>query len=1039
MRNIKLMKKRKIFLLVLSCFLNLTFALAQSDKTPVKQVTGRVSDENGELLIGVAVTEIGTTNGTLTDLNGTYTLKLMSNSSTLKFTYLGFKEALVEVGRKNVIDIALEENMELLDEVVVVGFGSQKKASVVGSISNIKPDLLMSSPTRSITNNLAGKLAGVIAVQRSGNPALNNSDFWIRGMSTFTGNNKPLVLIDGIERSMNDMDPNEIESFSVLKDAAASAVYGVRGANGVIMITTKRGKIGAPKVSAKVERVYTKPTKIPEYVGSVKHLEILNEAYTDMYPSMPPRYSDAMIENYRNNTDPELYPDINWWDVITNDYAESITASVDVSGGSDILRYAVTLGLYNENGIIDRDKSQAWDSSLKVRRYNVRSNVDINLTKSTLLRFNLGGNLLTRNSPPEIDQSNYGIFQKAMQIPPYIHPPIYSTGDIPKVYAKQNPWAFATQRGYEKYNRTNLESMASLEQDLSFLTKGLKVKGIFSFDRYSGASIIRSKNPAYSRVAEKRDAAGNLIIEHLSDGQQFLGFDKSAEWGELSTYFELNLNYERTFAQKHAVNSMLLYNQRELQRGTYDWDKLPYRTQGLAGRFSYTYDTRYVAEFNFGYNGSENFAKGNRYGFFPSGSLGWIVSQEKFMEGLSSIISNLKIRGSIGLVGNSILGRNIWTNRFAYLSTIATTDGYTFGTESNFWRMGRLEGNIGSPNLTWETSTKMNLGIDLGLFNNAVSYTIDFFKDDRKDIFMQRTTVPSSAGFAQVPYANFGKVTNKGIEMSLSVNKWLSNDWHISALANFTYAHNEITEYDEAELLKGTNRARTGHPVGQLFGLVDDGLFTSDDFDAAGNLINSIPTHTFSDVRPGDIKYKDMNGDGIIDAMDQTAIGGTFSPEVVYGFGANLKYKDIDFGFFFQGVGKSYRIIGGENWLPASGVGAAGNIFTNVDDRWTETNQSQDVFWPRLYYGSHSNNEQASTWWLRDMSFLRLKSLELGYSLPKKWINTVGLENMRLFARGSNLLTFSDFKLWDPELDAANGVRYPMNKSFSFGFSINFR
>lgn len=409
------------------------------------------------------------------------------------------------------------------------------------------------------------------------------------------------------------------------------------------------------------------------------------------------------------------------------------------------------------------------------------------------------------------------------------------------------------------------------------------------------------------------------------------------------------------------------------------------------------------------------------------------------MEGLSSTISNLKIRGSIGLVGNSILGRNIWTNRFAYLSTIATTDGYTFGTESNFWRMGRLEGNIGSPNLTWETSTKMNLGIDLGLFNNAVSYTIDFFKDNRKDIFMQRTTVPSSAGFAQAPYANFGKVTNKGVEMSLSVNKRLSDDWHISALANFTYAHNEITEYDEAELLKGTNRARTGHPVGQLFGLVDDGLFTSDDFDAAGNLISSVPIHTFSDVRPGDIKYKDMNGDGIIDAMDQTAIGGTFNPEIVYGFGANLKYKGIDFGFFFQGVGKSYRIIGGENWLPASGVGAAGNILTNVDDRWTETNQSQDVFWPRLYYGSHSNNEQASTWWLKDMSFLRLKSLELGYSLPKKWINTVGLENMRLFARGSNLLTFSDFKLWDPELDAANGVRYPMNKSFSFGFSINFR
>ncbi len=1039
MRNMNLKKKRTLFLLAVCCFLNLMFAFAQEQGAAKRQVTGRVSDAKGELLIGVTVSEVGTTNGVLTDVNGTYTIALTSSNPTLKFTYLGFKEQIVEVGKKNVVDIALDENVELLDEVVVVGFGSQKKASVVGAISSIEPDLLRSAPVRSVSNNLAGKLAGVIAVQRSGNPSFNDSDFWIRGMSTFTGNNKPLVLIDGIERSMNDMDPNEIESFSVLKDAAASAVYGVRGANGVIMITTKRGKIGAPKVSARIERAYTKPTRLPKYVGSVKYLEVINEAYNDMYPNKLPLFDNATIENYRNQTDPELYPDINWWDVITKDFASSTTANIDVNGGSDILRYALTLGLYDENGIIERDKNQSWDSSLKVRRYNVRSNIDVNLTKTTLFRFNLGGNLLTRNSPPGADQSNYGIFHRASQIPPYIHPPVYSTGEIPRVYARENPWAWATQRGYETYNRTNLETMASVEQDLKFITPGLSAKMTFSFDRYSGASVVRSKNPDYYYPAAGRDSDGNLNLSILSNGQQFLGYSTNAEWGELSTYFETTVNYEKTFQNKHAVNSMILYNQRELQRGSQGWDKLPYRTQGLAGRFSYTYDTRYIAEFNFGYNGSENFAKGKRFGFFPSVSLGWIVSQEKFMEGLTNTISNLKIRGSWGQVGNSILGSNIWTNRFAYLSTIDSYEWYTWGTDSNIYRDGKSEGTIGAPNLTWETSTKTNLGLDLGLFGNALNYSLDIFSDKRKDIFMQRETLPGSAGFIKAPYANFGKVENKGIEMSLNMNKKIANDWFISALANFTYAHNKITECDESEALKGTNRARTGHPVGQLFGLVSDGLFTEEDFDANGNLKSEVPTHTFSDVRPGDIKYKDLTGDGTIDAMDQTAIGGTFNPEIVYGFGANISYKNIDFGFFFQGVGKTYQLLGGENWLPSAAQGATGNMFTNVDDRWTKENPSQDVFWPRLYYGSHSNNEQASTWWLRNMSFLRLKSLELGYSLPKEWLKHAGVENLRIFARGSNLHTFSSFKLWDPELDSTNGLRYPMNRSFSFGLSVNFR
>lgn len=1035
MRHIKRRKNGKYFLLTMCCFLNLVFAFAQSGRV----ITGRVSDSKGELLAGVVVTEVGTTNGVITDENGTYSISTKSNSAVLRFTCIGFKEKVEEIGNRKVIDIALNEDVAFLDEVVVVGFGSQKKASVVGAISTVEPQSLLTAPVRSVSNNLAGKLAGVIAVQRSGNPWFNDSDFWIRGMSSF-GNSKPLVLIDGIERSLHDMDPNEIESFSVLKDAAASAVYGVRGANGVIMITTKRGKIGAPKVSARIEQAYTRPTKLPKYVGSVKYLELMNDVYLDAYPNQSPIFDNATIENYRNQTDPELYPDINWWDVVAKDYASSTTANLDINGGSDILRYALTLGLYDESGIIERDKNQAWDSSLKVRRYNVRSNIDVNLTKTTLFRFNLGGHLISRNSPPGWDETNVGIFYQASRIPPYVHPPVYSTGEIPRVYARENPWAWATQRGYETLNRHKIESLASVEQDLKFITPGLSAKLSFSFDRYSGSYKVRGKNPDYYTPATERDANGNLVLSIYTNGQQFLGYDVGSEWGEQSIYMEGAVNYERTFDKKHAVNSMFLYNQRELERGSEYWDRLPYRTQGFAGRFSYTYDTRYVAEFNFGYNGSENFAKGNRFGFFPSVSLGWIISQEDFMQGLAKTISNLKLRGSWGEVGNSILGVNIWDNRFAYLSTINENYGwYTFGTDSNFHRIGKAEGNAENTALTWETSTKTNLGLEVGLWGNSVNLTADVFMDKRRDIFMQRRTVPGSAGFMQTPYANFGKVENKGFELSLNANKKLSDDWYISAMANYTFARNKITEKDEPAAVIGTNRAETGHPINQIFGLVAEGLFTEDDFDANGNLKPEIPAHTFGTVRPGDIKYKDLNGDNSIDVRDRTAIGGTFNPEIVYGFGANIRYKAVDFGFFFQGTANTYQMLGGENWLPGTALGATGNIFTNIDDRWTKENPDQNVFWPRLTYGANTNNEQASTWWLRDMSFLRLRTLEVGYTLPQTWMRPAGIENLRLFARGSNIFTFSKFKLWDPELATTDGLKYPMTQSISFGLSINFQ
>ncbi len=1030
MNNMKKRKFVKMFLIMLLLIGNVVWSPAQAQR----KITGRVMDEAGELLIGVNVMEKGTTNGTVSDINGTYNMDVTTANPVLVFTYVGFKTREVNVGNQGILDVTLEEDIEALDEVVVVGYGTQKKASVVGSITNVEPDKLAITPTRSLSNNLAGMVSGVIAVQRSGNPWFNNSDFWIRGVSSFAGNTQPLVLVDGIERSLHDLDPEEIESFSVLKDAAASAVYGVRGANGVIMINTKRGKIGKPQIEFKYEKGFTAPIKLLDYIGSVEYIELLNEMRAEK--GLAPFKTEAQILNYKYQTDPELYPDVNWWETIAKNYADNTKANLSVNGGSDILRYSLVLGLYDENGIIRTDPNQEWDSSLKVSRYTVRSNVDVNVTPTTLLRINLGGFLQTKNAPPGNEETNFGIFYQAMRIPPFEHPPIYADGRIPRVFAKENPWAWTTQRGYERMNNSRIESLSTIEQKLDFLTEGLSAKLTFSFDRYSGNSVARAKTPDYYNPASARDADGNIITTIVHHGEQFLGYSTGSDWGYQTIYLESMLSYNRTFNGVHDVNSMLLYNQRDHDIGA----KFPFRNQGLAGRFSYTYDRRYVGEFNFGYNGSENFAPGYRYGFFPAVALGWIVSQEPFMQPYTNTISNLKIRGSWGEAGNSQLHVNPLERRFSYLSEIADTGSYTWGTENNVYRLGRAEGSIGVPDLTWETASKKNIGLELGLWNNAVNYTIDFFREDRRDIFMQRTNVPGSAGFNRPVWANFGEVVNRGFDMSLTISKQLSQDFFVSALANYTFARNKITEQDESIGVQGTYRSHIGRPIGQLYGLIAEGLFTEDDFDENGLLKDDVPEQKFSDVtklRPGDIKYRDMNGDGVITAVDATAIGGPRIPEIIYGFGANLRYKAVDFGFFFQGADNTYQLLGGENWLPGSVLGA-GNIFSNVGDRWTPENPSQDVFWPRLGDEAVENNVIASTWWLRDMSFLRMKNIEVGYSFPRNWTDKIGIRHCRLFVRGSNLLTFSKFKLWDPELETTDGLRYPQMKAVSVGLDINF-
>lgn len=727
--------------------------------------------------------------------------------------------------------------------------------------------------------------------------------------------------------------------------------------------------------------------------------------------------------------DKDLYPDVDWIDAITKDYATSTRANLTVSGGTEILRYSLTASLYHENGIMSSDKSLPYDTQSKLNRYNIRANVDLDLTKTTLVRFNVGGYL------QNLHKSRSGtdeVFSAAFETPPFVHPAVYSDGTIPIASSNRpNPWAISTQNGYYRSGRSKLESLFAVEQNLKMITPGLKAKLTFAFDTYNENFVTRGKEPDYYSVAKSRNDEGELVHSILKYGSEFLDHSSNANYGNQSVYLEAALSYNQTFNNRHMVDALLLYNQR-----SYDWgDIQPNRTQGIAGRFSYTFDRRYISEFNFGYNGSENFAKGKRFGFFPSIALGWLVSEEQFMEPIRNVISKLKLRASVGTVGND----NIGGRRFAYITTInSKANGYNWGYTGDTYRDGVQEGEVGVGNLTWEKALKTNIGIEIGLWNE-LDFQLDLFKERRTSIFMQRATIPSQTGFINNPYANYGKVDNKGLDLSLNYNKRINKDWNISVRGTFTYAKNTIIERDEPESVKGTYRSITGHSINTLWGLQALGLYTDDDF-VDGKLKEGIPVPQLGgEVRPGDIKYRDMNNDGYITSADEGYIGGTTDPRIVYGFGGNINFRNWDMSFFFQGSGDIYRIIGGSDYfIPGSGAGVLGNVYTNYTDCWTEENPSQDVFWPRLSQSTNTNNNRASTFWKKNMSFLRLKTLEIGYSLPKNVVNKISAKSIRLFASGNNLFYISKFKLWDPELATSDGLKYPSMRSLMLGVEVNF-
>lgn len=997
--------------------------VSMADQVKKIKVSGKITDNKGAPLPGVSVVVKGTTTGSISDMNGIYSFEA-PEKSVLVFSFIGMTPQ--EILAEKATNVVMQEETTDLDEVMVVGFGTQKKASVVGAIQNINPGELQVSSRKNISNTLAGKLAGVIAVTRSGEPGYDQSDFWIRGISSFSGNTKPLVLVDGVQRTLDDLDISEIESFSILKDAAASAMYGVRGANGVILVNTKRGKIQKPEINFRVEHSITAPTQLPDFINAADHMQLLNDLAAE--ENKVPYYEQSSIDRTRSGYDPELYADVDWVKAISKDAAYNTRANMNVNGGTDMLRYNLTGAVYYEDGIMKRDESLTYDTSTGLTRFNLRANVDLNVTSTTTMRFSAGGYLQKLHKQANSTSTTWDY---AFQTPPMVHPAIYADGKIPVRSERVNPWAYLTQYGYHVNTSSKIESLFAVDQKLDFITPGLSSKVTFSFDNYSLSILKRSKSPSYYSPATTRDDEGNLRLTLTSSGSEFLNYEEDSDYGNNQTYLEWVMNYDRTFNKDHNVNALLLYNQRSFDDGGIQ----SYRNQGLAGRAAYSYRNKYVGEFNFGYNGSENFAKGKRFGFFPSVALGWLVSEENFWAGMKQDIDFLKLRVSWGQAGNDQIGSD---RRFAYLTTMNAKNGeYFWGNTANYRLDGVTEGEIGVNNLTWETVTKKNLGMEIGLYE-CLKVQLDLFSEYRKNIFMQRQTIPTQSGLLSTPYANFGKVKNRGGEIAVSFNKKV-NQVDLTFFANMTYAKNEIIEYDVPIGKKGTHQDITGHSINELYGYKALGLYTAEDFDIDGNLLPELPQNELTTVRPGDVKLLDWNDDGAINTKDKGYVGGTNDPRWVYGFGGNIAFHGFDFSVFFQGLGDTYRFIGDEStyFIPGSGQGIQGNIFTNYTDRWTEENPSEDVFWPRLSYATNYNNNANSTWWKKDMSFLRLKQIEIGYSLPKSVRKNL-IKACRFYLNGNNLLTFSKFELWDPELSTSNGCKYPPIKSVMLGMDITF-
>ena len=1019
-----------------------------------RKISGRVTDIKGEPLIGVNVTVDGDANGSITNMDGLYEIFVTKKSVVLKFTYIGFKTSEIRTNAStNIYDVTLEEQVNELEETVIVGYGTQRKISNIGAQSSMKMEDIK-TPSASLTTTLAGRLAGVVAVQRTGEPGKDAADIWIRGIST-PNTSSPLVLVDGVERSFNDIDPEDIESLTTLKDASATAVYGVRGANGVILIKTKPGKVGKPTVSADYYESFTRFTKMVDLADGITYMNAANEAMRN--DGIATKYTEDQIRNTIAGKDPYLYPNVDWLKEIFNDWGHNRRVNVNVRGGSEKVAYYASVSYFNETGMTVTDKNiNTYDSKMKYSRYNFTTNLNIDVTPTTKVEIGAQGYLGEGNYPAI---SSADLYNAAMSISPVEYPKMFFVNGeayVPGTSTNNNfnnPYSQATRRGYDNLTKNQIYSNLRVTQNLDMLTKGLKLTAMYAFDVYNEIHVHQDRAEStynFLDTSVPYDMNGQPILQRIYEGSNVLSYKQETS-GNKKTYLEASLNYDRTFNDDHRVSALFLFNQQSkllYPKGTLE-DAIPYRMMGIAGRATYSWKDRYFAEFNIGYNGAENFSPKHRFGTFPAFGVGWVVSNEKFWQPLSKAVSFLKIRYTDGKVGNS----EVSDRRFMYLDQMKENGdyGYKFGPNGTKWA-GYETVNM-AVDLIWEESRKQDLGIDLKLFNDDLSIVFDLFKERRENILLKREhSMPSFLGYnTSAPYGNIGIIENKGFDGTIEYNKRINKDWVIALRGNVTFNKDKWIQGELPEQ-KYEWMNQYGRNINGAKGYVAEGLFTQAEIDdmarweslsAANKAITPKPfASQFGTVKAGDIKYKDLNNDGQIDAYDQTYISRGDVQTTVYGFGFTVGWKDLSVGMMFQGVAGAERVLNGSSINPFNGGGGSGNLYSNIDDRWTEENPDQNAFYPRLSYGSETtssiNNFQKSTWWVRNMNFLRLKTLQISYNLPKPWVNKVHLKNAAVYVMGTNLFTLSRFKLWDPELNTDNGASYPNTTSYSVGINFTF-
>ncbi len=1037
--------------IALSLALILASMVAVAQTKTVKGVI--YEEETGEPMPGATVSVEGSTRGVMTDLDGSFELTGVKPTDRLKFECLGKETQVLQVGTMTNFVVKLKNAANELDEVTVVAFGKQRKESVIGSISTVDVKTLK-VPSSNLTTALAGNVAGVIAYQRTGEPGQDNADFFVRGITTFGANTSPLILIDNIELTSTDLarlQPDDIESFSIMKDATATALYGARGANGVIFVTTKRGQEGPAKIFARVETSISAPTDVVELADPVTYMKSYNEAISTRDPLGELMYTyDKIEQTGKPDANRLIYPANDWYDMLFKDFATSYRANVSARGGGKVATYYVSGAYTEDTGVLKVDKRNSFNNNIDDKNYTLRSNVDINVTPTTKLAVRLTGNFRDYQGPLN---GGSDVYRQVMHSDPVLFPAYYPVDDehvgIQHIMFGNyedgsyiNPYANLV-KGYKNYQRSQMIAAVQLEQDLKFITKGLSFMTLFNLTRLSEFTVNRQFNPYWYRLDRYDSYTGEYHVNRINEnGTDYLTYSESGKTVKNTMYSETRLNYNRSFG-KHDVTGLLVFTASEsltANAGSLQLS-LPSRNAGLSGRFTYGYDKRYFVEYNFGYNGSERFHKSHRWGFFPSAGLAWMMSNEKWFKPLTKVVSNLKLRYSYGLVGNDNIGSS--SNRFYYLSEMSMNNsglGATFGETRNVSYNGIGVVRYANEAITWEKSYKSNYALELGLFKK-LDIIAEYFTEHRTDIFMQRADIPNTMGLQAAVYGNIGQARSKGIDIQADYKQaWASGLW-ASARANFTYSTGKYDVYEEPTYPE-SYRQHAGRSIRQTWGYIAERLFV-DDEDAA----NSPSQAAFgSQYGGGDIKYTDVNGDGVITNADMVPIGYPTSPEIIYGFGVSLGHKGFDVSVFFQGLGRESFWIDATSaystkynkYGTAPFVNNGQLLKAYSDSHWSEDNRDIYALYPRYSAYENHNNTQVSTWWMRDGSFVRLKQMEFGYTLPQKLTNKIHIDNLRVYFQGNNLLCWSKFKLWDPEL-AGEGFNYPIQRTFNIGVNVTFK